>query len=356
MTTSQQWLIIFASVVLCVLIYLLAPVLTPFLIAILLAYFFNPLVGRLTAWHFPRILAVIVVFLIIAFVLFCFVFLILPLLEQQIVIMLKQIPKVSEWLTKTLWPWLNEHFHIRASIDLDDFRKALLNYLGGSNKITSNIWRMVSHSGMALIQFITALFLIPVLTFYLLCDWDRVTNAASKLLPRASEKNIVKIINACGEVLAAFFRGQLLVMICLGIIYSTGLWIIGLDVGILIGLLAGLLSIVPYLGFTSGILLAAIASLLQFHDWTHLLWIGLVFGIGELAESFVLVPWLVGDRIGLHPIAVIFAVLTGGQLFGFTGVLLAVPASAVIMVFLRNFYEYYLNSYYYSKQKKRVKK
>ena len=151
----------------------------------------------------------------------------------------------------------------------------------------------------------------------------------------------------CDEVLSAFLRGQLIVMILLGCVYAVGLLIVGLDLALLIGFVAGLASIVPYLGFVIGFGAAAIAALYEFQSLTPLIYVGIVFGIGQLLEGMVLTPLLVGDRIGLHPVAVIFAIMAGGQLFGFTGVLLALPLAAVIMVFIRHAHTRYIESDYY---------
>jgi predicted PurR-regulated permease PerM len=149
-------------------------------------------------------------------------------------------------------------------------------------------------------------------------------------------------------VLAQFLRGQLLVMLALALIYTVGLWIAGLDAAFLIGVLAGLVSFVPYLGFVVGIVLAGFAALIQFGDMMHVVYVVIVFATGQLIEGFVLSPWLVGDRIGLHPVAVIFAVMAGGQLFGFFGVLLALPVAAVVLVLLRHSHELYMQSSLYT--------
>jgi predicted PurR-regulated permease PerM len=164
------------------------------------------------------------------------------------------------------------------------------------------------------------------------------------LLPRANRPTIVRLARESDAVLGAFVRGQLLVMIALGLFYGVALWAIGLDVGPLIGMIAGLVSFVPYLGFITGLFASLIAALVQYHDWQHLVMVLVVFGIGQVLEGYVLVPRLVGGKIGLHPVAVIFAVLAGGHLFGFLGVLLALPAAAVIMVLLRYGYDRYRNS------------
>lgn len=187
--------------------------------------------------------------------------------------------------------------------------------------------------------------LIPVVTFYLLRDWDILMAKIRRLLPRKREALTIQLLGECHEVLGAFMRGQLLVMLALGIVYAVGLMSIGLELGLLIGLLAGLASLVPYLGFVVGISAALVAGLFQFGvEWYPLLGIVVVFSIGQMLEGMLLTPLLVGDRIGLHPVAVIFAILAGGQLFGFTGVLLALPVAAVIMVLLRHVHELYKES------------
>lgn len=347
MTDSQRWMMMVGALLIIGLVYLLSPVLMPFLVAFILAYFFNPLVDRLVAWHLPRIIAVSIVFLFFLILFLGLIFLIVPVLEQQISILIKNIPTMAHWFMTEVWPWINQHFHMQE-FDLSSFEKSLISQLDKGSMVLSKVWVTLSSSGMALVGFFVNLGLILVVTFYLLCDWEKVTRSMVSLIPRKHERKVIALINECGEVLGAFFRGQLLVMIFLGLIYAVGLWIVGLNVGILIGLFAGLLSIVPYLGFIVGLLLAAVASMIQFQDWMSLVWVALVFAVGELAESFLLVPFLVGDRVGLHPVAVIFAVLAGGQLFGFVGVLLAVPVSAVIMVFARQLRGHYVGSSYYS--------
>ena len=189
--------------------------------------------------------------------------------------------------------------------------------------------------------------LIPVVAFYLLRDWDLLVERIHNMIPRQFVTTTVNLTKECDEVLSAFLRGQLLIMLLLGCIYALGLALIGLDLALIIGLLAGLASLVPYLGFIVGILAASIAAILQFQEFMPLVYVALVFGVGQLLEGSLLTPLLVGDRIGLHPVAVIFAVLAGGQLFGFVGVLLALPIAAVVMVFVRHLYGQYRTSQYY---------
>ncbi|MCK5091443.1 MAG: AI-2E family transporter, partial [Gammaproteobacteria bacterium] len=204
-----------------------------------------------------------------------------------------------------------------------------------------------STSGLALVGGFASLVLVPVVTFYLLRDWDILMSRIRGLIPKQSEERFVQIARESDEVLGSFIRGQLLVMLALGLVYTTGLKLVGLELALLIGLLAGLVSFVPYLGFIIGILSAGIAVIVQTQDVIQLLPVLAVFGVGQLLESFLLTPWLVGDRIGLHPVAVIFAILAGGQLFGFFGILLALPVAAVVAVLLRHAHEQYTSSRVY---------
>ncbi|MEK7717444.1 MAG: AI-2E family transporter, partial [Pseudomonadota bacterium] len=185
------------------------------------------------------------------------------------------------------------------------------------------------------------LLLIPVVTFYLLLDWNRLLARSLALVPPRRQTWVANLARETDEVLGSFLRGQLMVMMSLATIYSVGLTLAGLDLALPIGVLAGLASFIPYAGFLGGLIAAALAAYLQFHDWLPLLWVAGVFLTGQVLESLWLTPRLVGNRIGLHPVAVIFAVMAGAQLFGFTGVLLALPAAAVLKVWLRHGHRMY---------------
>jgi predicted PurR-regulated permease PerM len=209
----------------------------------------------------------------------------------------------------------------------------------------------LSRSGVGVVMWLTNLVLIPVVAFYLLRDWDRLVAWIDRMLPRSIEPTIAHLAREADHVLGAFVRGQLLVMAALGVFYGGALSLVaGLSVGPLIGMVAGLLSFVPYLGFIVGFGAAIIAALVQYGDATHVLIVVGVFVAGQLLEGYVLVPKLVGDKIGLHPVAVIFAVLAGGYLFGFLGVLLALPAASVILVLLRYLAERYRQSELYMEE------
>lgn len=207
---------------------------------------------------------------------------------------------------------------------------------------------VISSSGVTLLAWIGNLVLIPVVTFYMLRDWDIMVARVHELIPRRYEAVVSQLARASDEVLGAFLRGQLMVMMALGGIYSVGLSIVGLELAVLIGMLAGVVSFVPYLGFIVGIVVAGVAAIMQFQELLPLLYVVIVFGIGQMIEGMLLTPLLVGEKIGLHPVAVIFAVLAGGQLFGFVGILLALPVAAVVMVVLRYTHERYVGSSLYA--------
>jgi predicted PurR-regulated permease PerM len=227
---------------------------------------------------------------------------------------------------------------------MQSLRVAIIEGLKNHQDIIGKVISTLTSSGFTLVTIILQLLLVPVVTFYLLRDWNKLVLNLRKILPRTIEPTAVMLIKKYNSVLRAFIRGQLLVIILLGFIYTVGLWLIGLQFAVLIGIVAGLLNIVPYLGFTIGLISALIAGYYQFGNINDLLYVLLVFGIGQSIESMVLTPLLVGDSIGLHPVAVIFAVLTGGYFFGLVGALFALPIAAAIMVLIR----YGLTKYYRS--------
>jgi predicted PurR-regulated permease PerM len=348
MTVSNRWFWLLLSIVSAVLVYLLAPVLTPFMVAAILAYIGDPLVDRLETFKLPRTLAVAIVFIVFSLLAIVALLVLIPLLERQLVILGNKIPGYIEVIQTRFIPWLNTHFDLALQLDTDTLKASLQAHWKEAGGLAKTMLAYVTHSSALLAGWLANLILIPVVTFYLLRDWDILVARIREVLPRKSEPVVVRLARSSDEVLGAFLRGQLLVMLALAVIYSLGLWVAGLDLALLIGLLAGLVSFVPYLGFIVGIVVAGIAALLQFHDSIHLIYVAIVFGIGQAMEGMLLTPLLVGDRIGLHPVAVMFAVLAGGQLFGFLGVLLALPSAAVIAVILRYMHERYKDSTLYS--------
>lgn len=349
MNESQKWLVLIVLSITGVLLYLLAPVLTPFLVAAFLAYMGDPLVDRLDSYKLPRSVSASIVFFVIFSIVLTIPIIFVPLLEQQISSLLSRLPDYVNWLQTRVMPGLANLFGVNVNgLDFSQIQKLAMQHWQEAGGLAANLFSSAKQSGLVMLALIANLVLIPVVTFYFLRDWDVLLGRIRELIPRRYESDAVKLAKNSDAVLGAFLRGQLSVMLCLGTVYAFGLWVIGLELAVLIGVIAGLVSFVPYLGFIVGILLAGVAAFMQFQEFLPLVWVAVVFGIGQVLEGMLLTPLLVGDKIGLHPVAVIFAVLAGGQLFGFFGILVALPAAAVVMVLLRYAHEHYVDSELYS--------
>ncbi|WP_374604822.1 AI-2E family transporter [Arenimonas sp.] len=342
-----QWLAL--AVVLGVLVWLLSPILTPFVISALLAWLGEPLVRRIERTGRSRTAAVLLVFTFMTLVLVLAVLLLVPLIESQVSKFIDWLPRFGQWLTGTAVPWAEGRFNMELAgyVDPSQLIELFKEHWRQAGGIAATVMGELSKSGMALVSWLVNLALIPVVTFYFMRDGSAMLARVQELLPRPVEPTVTRLAKESDQVLGGFIRGQLSVMIALGTIYAIGLTAVGVDLGILIGLVAGLVSFVPYLGAIVGLGAAVIATLVQHGDLMHLALVLGVFGLGQLLESFWLTPWLVGDKIGLHPVAVIFAIMAGGQLFGFLGVLLALPVAAVAVVVGRYLHERYTHSQLY---------
>jgi predicted PurR-regulated permease PerM len=333
----------------CWLFWLLAPILTPFVFALMLAWLGDPLVDRLERAGRSRNVAVTLVFTMMALLVLMALLILVPLIERQITTLMTSLPHYRDWFMLTALPWLEARtgYEISDWFDLGRIVQLIRDNWERAGGIASTLLGYLSRSGFAVIGLVTNIVLLPVLTFFFLRDWDLLVERVASLIPRDHLDTVSRLARESSDVLGAFLRGQFTVMLVLGVLYGAGLWAVGLDLGILIGFIAGLLTFVPYLGPASGIILGVIAALVQFGDWQHIAGVLAVFGVGQVIESYLLTPKLVGDRIGLHPVAVIFAVVAGGQLFGFLGMLLALPVAAVANVLLRYAQERYRHSRLY---------
>jgi predicted PurR-regulated permease PerM len=339
------------------LLYRLSPVVTPFAIAAGLAYLGDPLVDRLQrlhifSWQVGRTAAVVMVFLLMIAAFVVGVLIALPLLRDQVQHLVDRAPAMLNWLVGTLVPWLQDTLGLSTfELDPESVADAARAYWKEAGTALMGVLGSVSRGGQAVLAWLVNLVLIPVVTFYLLRDWDNLVAGVRSLLPRNIEVDVSTVFAEIDQVLGAFIRGQLMVMFALGVVYAVGLWMIGLDLAFIIGASAGLLSIVPYLGTFVGVAAALVAAVFQFQDFLHPLLVLVVFGAGQSLEGMVLTPKLVGDRIGLHPVAVIFAVLAGGQLFGFLGILLALPVAAALNVLVHHLKDRYRRSDLYTRPK-----
>jgi predicted PurR-regulated permease PerM len=337
LTAAQRqtltWLALAAG--LALLLWLLAPVLTPFVVGAVLAYVLHPLVERLASRRVPRVVAVLVVEVLALLVAIALVLLLVPVLVKETPLLKAQVPPLLDRLDQSLSPWLAQ-FGIHINLDVASL-KAWLSQLLDANM---EDWLAAALSsarlgGSVLLSLIGNAVLIPVVLFYLLADWPRLVLEAQSLVPPRMRESAFGFLEECDTMMGQYLRGQFVVMGVLAVYYSAGLALGGFDLALPLGVFTGLAVAIPYVGFGLGALLALLAGLLQFGSINAVLVVAIVFGIGQLFESFVLTPRLVGERIGLSPLAVIFALMAFGQLFGFVGVLVALPASAVAAVAIR---------------------
>lgn len=331
-------------IIACIFLYILGPILTPFLFGAILAYLCNPLVNKLTQKGMPRIYAVLIVFTGLLLIIVALIVIITPLIEKQIAPLINLVTTSADWLQSSLSPWLEANLGIRLDAkfsDLFNVRSEELMQTGG------RIFQTMLRSGKALFETVLNIVLIPVVTFYLLRDWNVMIKHIHDLIPRRNKATVIRLAKECDDVLSAFIRGQLLVMLALCIFYAIALSVLGLKAGIIIGIIVGIVNIVPYLGSIVGVTLAVISALVQFGTLSSFLWVVMIFIVGHLIENLFLTPTLIGDRIGVHPVAVIFSILAGGVLFGFFGILLALPVAAIATVLLRHWREWYRSSTLY---------
>ncbi|KRG59465.1 AI-2E family transporter [Stenotrophomonas sp. W1S232] len=333
-------------------IWLLAPILTPFVASLMLAWLGDPLVDRLEAAGRSRNTAVLLVFALMIVLITLALLILVPMLQSQVTTLVGALPAMQQWLLEGAIPALEKRLGFTAAEWMDpqriiDWVRSHWQAAGGA---AATVFGYLGRSSFAVVTFVVNLLLTPIVTYYFLRDWDRMVERVAALIPRDHIGTVSKLASESNEVLGAFMRGQFVVMLALGAIYASGMALIGLNLGLLIGMVAGLISFIPYLGATTGVILAVLAALVQAQgvDIKLLAGVAVVFTVGQLLESYVLTPRIVGDKIGLHPVAVIFAVMAGGQLFGFLGMLLALPVAAVANVLLRYAQERYRSSELYA--------
>lgn len=325
----------------------LSPILSPFLLAAILAYICNPLVERLTHVGLPRLAAVLAVLALLGGLLTGLLLIVLPLVIEEAGIIAERLPEATTQVSSRLLPWLREHFGIRIRLDADTLRRLLTDNWESLRAMAPRLLESLRIGGLALVGIAANLLLAPVVLFYLLMDWPQLLARTDNAIPRAWHAKTRRMAAEVDAVLAEFLRGQLFVMLVLAVYYSAALAAAGLPSALPVGIVTGLLVFVPYLGFALGLALALLVAVLEFQGWGPIVAVAAIYGVGQLVESFVLTPLLVGERIGLHPLAVIFALMAFGQLFGFVGVLLALPASAALLVGLRELRTLYLASRFY---------
>lgn len=351
----QTGLWVGVGVAVLVLLYVLAPILTPFALAAILAYLLAPgadwiAARRIGKRAIPRWVAALLMILFAALVIFLLLLILIPVLQKEIVALQKAFPAMVAKLNATVAPKLHEWFGISVILNAQTIRDLLSEQVGAGGSqsdLIAEIFKRIRAGGAALLGVAGMLLLTPVVLFYLLVDWHEFKARIESFIPRRWHAQTTGMLADIDALLAQFLRGQLTVMAVLAVYYSVALGLARFDTALPVGILTGLLIFIPYVGFTLGLLLALVAGLLQFDPLYALLAVALIYGVGQLVESFYLTPRLVGERIGLHPLAVIFALLAFGQIFGFFGVLAALPASAALLVALTRLKAAYFASDFY---------
>ena len=322
----------------------LGSALTPFLIGAALAYLGTPVVNRLQARGVPRAVSTLLVIVFIGFLLAALFFVLIPLVQSELVTITRRVPDLFAQFTARVGPILEEKFGVTLALDFDSLREFVTENAQEARDLSAKLLSGVKTGSAIVLTILVNLALIPVVMFYLLRDWNMLLDRLDDLVPLRWRPKVRSIAREVDSVLAEFLHGQLLVMVALAIYYVIGLSIVRLDHALAIGILTGVLVFIPYVGFGLGFMLGVLAALLQWHGFPAFFAVLAVYGIGQLLENYVLVPLLVGDRIGLHPLAVIFALLAFGEVFGFAGVLMALPVSAMLLVGLRHLRRAYVAS------------
>lgn len=328
-------------------IWLLAPVLMPFLVGAVLAYVLHPAVEKLVVLRTPRVLAVVVIELAAIVALLALLLLIVPIISKELPLLREQIPVLAERLNKGLAPWLAQ-YGIHVALDTASIKAFVLKYLDANlEDWLATVLSSARIGGSILLALIGNVILVPVVLFYLLMDWPRLVDRVRDMIPPRMRETVEGFLFECDAVLGQYLRGQLLVMLILAAFFSIGLALFGFDLAVPVGVFTGLAMFIPYVGFGIGLVLALLAGLLQFGSWYGVVAVAVVYGIGQVGESLYLTPRLVGERIGMNPLMVIFALLAFGHLFGFVGVLIALPLSAVLVVAVGRLRTVYMESQLY---------
>ncbi len=348
-TPYQRQAFIWATLAIAfgVVLWLLRPVLTPFLLGAILAYILQPGVAALVRHRVPRALAALVMMLMFGLVASLLVVLLFVVVQKEEPQLKAQVPM----LFTHLHDWLQPKLAMIGAADTLDFanlRDMITSRVEESaQSLALAAWASIRTSGNVMITVVSNVVMVPLVLFYLLYDWNAMIARVQTFVPRRWFARTMELAREMDRMLAQYLRGQLLVMAVLAAYYAIALSIAGFEVALPVGIFTGLAVLIPYLGYATGLALALVAALLQFGNWYGFGALAVVYGIGQILEGFFLTPRLVGERIGLHPLAVIFALLAFGQLFGFFGVLLALPASAILSIALRELRRSYLASALY---------
>ena len=345
---NKNWVFWIALFVLfCIFLHVLKPVLLPFVTGILIGYLFDPLTTKIKRVIKNRTLAALIVILALVVILVPSFILLISIINEQLTKFIGVVPGYITMLFDKLQPILLDLQDKFPDLSAEKIKESLHSNAGSGLKIITSVTRKIISSGFAIFNLLSLLIITPVVAFYMLRDWKPFVKKMDSLLPRKEKDTIRKVALQIDKTIAGFIRGQLSVCLVLGTFYATGLSIIGLELGFLIGFIAGLISFMPYIGSITGFVIGMGIALAQFDSITPAIWVAIIFATGSLLESYFLTPKLIGESIGLHPVWIMFALLAGGMLLGFLGLMIAVPIAAVIGVLIRFAIENYKKSELY---------
>ncbi|MEE2746288.1 MAG: AI-2E family transporter, partial [Pseudomonadota bacterium] len=336
MTRWQQvctWSIVIIIIISA--LYAVSEILLPFLVGMAIAYFLDPVLDYMERIGFSRLLATITVTLFFFLLVILIVLVLAPILQEQLVGLARKFPLILDNVIAELSPYRRIIQEYIPKQHVEDFGNLSQSLSGQAVKWILGLVKGLFVGGMAIFNILSLIFITPVICFYFLRDWDKLVSKVDSWLPRNQVGKIRELSLQIDVTIAQFVRGQSIICLLLAVFYSIGLIAIGLDFGLLIGLISGLISFIPLLGVIIGLLLAGATAFFQFGEFTQVFMVLLLFLIGQILEVAILTPKLVGESIGLHPVWVILSLLAGGALFGFLGVLLAIPVAASIGVIMR---------------------
>lgn len=337
------------------LLYLLKGILMPFLAGLLVAYAMNPAVSKLEKWGLSRsfgtLLMILGFFLLIALLLFIAI----PFIQTELLRLASRVPQYGERIMSSLKPLLDDISGYFEPRDIEKLRELGSRYFADVISWGIKLLAGILTSGLALANLISLIVITPVVAFYFLRDWKKLIKTLDNWLPRSYEPTITRLFKEINLTIGGFARGQALVCLSVGLYYSIALTLANLDFSIVVGSVIGVMAFIPYVGALVGLMLSMGIAFAQFAEWTSIGIVAAIFIVGQTLEGYVLIPYFVGDRIGLHPIWVIFSLLAGGVLYGFLGILFALPIAAAVGVFVRYGLELYLKSSYYVGQTNRKK-
>ncbi|ODT06826.1 MAG: AI-2E family transporter [Mesorhizobium sp. SCN 65-20] len=326
-------------------LYLFSDILLPFVAGMALAYFLDPVADRLQRLGLSRVMATIVILICFIVLLTLALVVLIPVLASQMADFAAKVPgyveKLQQLVTNYNPQWLEQRF----GVDAAGLREGLNSLLSAGFGFLTTVFQSIWSSGVALFSIASLFVITPVVAFYMLLDWDRMVSVVDSWVPRDHVETVRQLATDINAATAGFVRGQGTLCLVLGVMYAFGLTLTGLNFGVLIGLFAGLISFIPYVGSLTGLVLSVGVAFVQFWpDWTMVVAVAAVFFVGQFIEGNILQPRLVGKSVGLHPVWLMFALFAFGALFGFVGLLVAVPAAAAIAVLVRFAISRYLDS------------